>query len=210
MKKLSVILSVLALSASLTPLQADIDFTLGTKHESADAPDPENRYITDGENHIYLRIPLGWQASSSAAKIDLLPDQPSSQVQISQMHGVKALPLDPDGLAALRKSAQAAIPDGAKNVKPVAEVKDLLPVFGWKSFEVTFQYEFFGQQLQRSVLYINMLPGRVVQVSVTSTTADFENVHEKTRKLMFGWFEPKRDLSPDEAREYEEGSFKGS
>ena len=97
MKKLPVILSALALFAALTPLQADIDFTLGTKHESADAPDPENRYITDGENHIYMRIPRGWQTTSSTGKIDLLPGEPSSQVQISQVHGVQALPLDPDG-----------------------------------------------------------------------------------------------------------------
>ena len=110
----------------------------------------------------------------------------------------------------MRKSAQAAIPNGAKNIKPVAEVKDLVPVFGWKSFEVTYQYEFFGQDLQRSMLYINMFPGRVVQVSVTATVADFEKVHEQTRKLMVGWFEPKRDLSPDQARDYEEGGFKGS
>ena len=129
---------------------------------------------------------------------------------IRQLQGPPALPLDPAGLDALRKSAQAALPQGAKDIKPVGETRDLLPVFGWKSFEITFDYEFYGQQLRRSILYINMIPGRVVQVEVTSTLPDFENVHEKTRKLMFGWFEPNRDLSPSEARDYEAGGFKGS
>ena len=101
------------------------------------------------------------------------------------------------------------MPDGAKEVKAVGEVNDLLPVFGWKSFEVTFEYEYFGQRVQRSTLYVNMIPGRVVQVSVVALPADFEKVHEQMRKMMFGWFEPSRDLTPEQAQEYENGQFKG-
>ena len=63
--------------------------------------------------------------------------------------------------------------------------------------------------MRRSVLYINMIPGRVVQVSVTATPENFEKVHEKVRQFMFNWFEPKRDLNRDAAREYEEGGYKG-
>ena len=138
-----------------------------------------------------------------------LPEQASSHVQISQIGGVQAVPLDPTGLTVLRKQAQAALPAGAKNIKMTGEINDLLPVFGWKSFEVTFDYEFYGQQLRQSTLYINMIPGRVIQVDVTALATDFDNIHERMRKMMFGWFEPSRDLSPDEARQYENGEFKG-
>ena len=130
-------------------------------------------------------------------------------MQISQVHGPQALPLDPPGLDALRKSAQAALPEGSKDVKAAGEANDLLPIFGWKSFEVTFEYEFYGQQMRQSTLYVNMIPGRVVRVNVTALATDFDKVHEKMRKLMYGWFEPSRDLSPEEARQYESGEFKG-
>ena len=92
MKPSLVLLPLLALLASVSPLCANIDFTLGTKHSGAEAPDPENRFITDGNNHIYLRIPKGWSVTSSADKLTLLPDQPSSEVQISQVGGAQALP----------------------------------------------------------------------------------------------------------------------
>ncbi len=200
----------LALLGSAIPAPANINFTLATKHGSPESPDPENRYITDGENHIYLRIPRDWKATSSAERLEFMPPQTGSHVQISQVPGVQALPLDPAGLAALRKDAQARLPEGAKNIHAAGEENDLLPVFGWKSFEVTFEYEFYGQQMRRSMLYVNMIPGRVVQVSVTAVAADFENVHEKLRKLMFGWFEPNRDLPPEQARQYEAGEIRGS
>lgn len=210
MKNLLAATLALALLGTIPAARATIDFTLATKHGPPGSPDPENRYITDGENHIYMRIPHDWKAVSTPERLEFIPPQVSSQVQIGQLRGVQALPLTPEGLAALRKDAQARLPEGSKNIQATDEVNDLLPVFGWKSFEVTFQYEFFGQQMKRSTLYVNMIPGRVVQVSVTATVADFEAIHEQMRKLMFGWFEPKRDLTPEAARQYEAGEILGS
>ena len=197
-----------ALATTAAPLRAGIDFTLHTRQAEA-ASGSENQYITDGENHIYLHIPHGWSANGGGQLV-LSPDKPGSEVLIRQLGGAPALPLDAAGLAVLRKMAQAALPQGAKDIKPFGEINDLLPVFGWKSFEVTFDYNFFGQQMRRSFLYINMIPGRVVAVQVTAAVLDFDQVHEKVRKLMFGWFEPNRDLTPDAARDYEEGGLKGS
>ena len=146
---------------------------------------------------------------SSPEQLQFLPAQTGSQVQIGQLRGVQALPLDAAALEALRKDARAHLPEGAKDIKAVGEASDLLPVFDWKSFEVTFEYEFYGQTVRRSQLYINMLPGRVVQVGVTATPADFDKIHEEMRKMMFGWFEPNRSLTPDAAHEYESGEFHG-
>ena len=209
MKTTRLLASVLAALSAATPLRAGIDFTLHSRQTEA-ASGSENQYITDGDNHIYLHVPHGWSANGGGGQLVLVPDKPSSEVLIRQLGGAPALPLDATGLATLRKTAQAALPQGSKDIKQTGEINDLLPVFGWKSFEVTFDYNFFGQQMRRSFLYINMIPGRVVAVQVTSTASDFDEVHEKARKLMFGWFEPNRDLTPDAAREYEAGGFKGS
>lgn len=210
MKTIRPLLLVLGtLAAAAAPLRAGIDFTLHSRQTDA-ASGTENQYITDGDNHIYLHIPHGWSASGGGGQLTLVPNLPSSEVQVRQLAGPPALPLDPAGLDALRKSALASVPQGAKDIKPAGEIKDLLPVFGWKSFEATFEYEFYGQLMRHSVLYINMIPGRVIQVSVTSIAPDFEGVHESVRKMMFGWFEPKRDLNPDAAKEYEDGMYKGS
>ena len=210
MRTSSLLLPALVLFASVSTLSANIDFTLGTKYFGEGAPDPVNRFITDGNNRIYLRIPRGWSATSTAAMLTFVPEQPSTVVQVSQVAGVQALPMDADGLTALRKAAQKAVPEGAKAITPAGETSDLLPVMGWTSFEVTYDYEFFGQSMRRSLLYVNMLPGRVIQVSVNSTATDFDKVHGKMRNMIYGWFEPNRSLSPAEAKEYEEGGYRGS
>ena len=210
MKNLLVAGLVLALLGPARSAPADVNFALGIKHCSPESPDPENYYITDGDNHIYLRIPNDWKIASSPERLEFMPPETSSQVQLSQVNGARELPLDAPGLAALRKDAQARLPEGAKNVRAAGEDNGLLPVFGWKSFEVTFEYEFYGQQMRRSMLYVNMIPGRVVRVSVTAAVPDFEKIHEKMRRLMYGWFEPNRDLPPEQARQYEAGEIRGS
>lgn len=210
MKILRNLLVILAAAAAATPARAGLDFTLRSRHEGPQAAEPENRFISDGENHIYLHIPRKWTTMSSGEQLVLLPGKASCEAQITQVRGVQALPLDPTGLAALRKAAQETLPQGAKDIKLAGETNDLLPLFGWKSYETKFEYDFFGQAMSRSVLYINMIPGRVVRVSVTAPVTDFDKVHEQVRELMFGWFEPNRDLSPAAAREYEEGGYHGS
>ena len=117
------------LAATAVSARAGIDFTLRTRQEDAGAPDPEHRFITDGDNHIYLRIPKDWTASGGGNQLVLTPGQPSGEVVISQLQGVQALPLDPAGLTALRQSAQAAVPQGAKNIKPTGEIIDLAASF---------------------------------------------------------------------------------
>ena len=207
--KTTLLLLLGSLAVAALPLQAGIDFTLHDKHEGEGMPDSGNRYISDGDSHIYLHIPRGWSANGAGSSLLLLPDQASSEVVIRQLSGPPALPLDPTGLEALRKATQATLPQGASNIKASGETKDLLPFPEWKSFEAAFDYDFYGVPMRRSVLYINMVPGRVIQVSVSAPTTEFDQVHELTRQLMFNWFEPKRELSPESAKDYEEGKYQG-
>ena len=57
--------------------------------------------------------------------------------------------------------------------------------------------------MRRSLMYINMLPGRVVQLSVVAAEADFDQVHKAGRQILSSWFEPSRVLPPDLQKKYE-------
>ena len=195
--------AILASTLGNFPARA-IDFTLRNMNVASEGMTLSSSYITDGDNKIMLRIPGGWKANDSPAALVLIPAQANSQVTLAQVH-VQALPLDPAGQDALAKEVLKSIPSSAKKVEAQPVQNDVLPIRGWTSVELVYRYELFGQSMRRSVVFINMLPGRVVQWTTAAPDAVFDAVHEQARVLMFNWFEPKRELSPKMAREYEEG-----
>ena len=204
--RLPVAIALLSLAASHS-LRA-IDFTLRRFGAATEGTSLSTSYITDGDNKIMLRIPADWKAVDGPAGLDLTPTKPGSDVNISQVN-VQALPLDAGGKSALQKQAEGQIPKGALKITALPVGDNVLPVDGWKSVEFTYRYELFGQSMRRSVCYINMLPGRVVQWTVAAPDESFDAVHEDARVLMFHWFEPKRELSPEMARQYEAGELHG-
>ncbi len=210
MRSLRLPFAVALLSAVWSAPLFALDFTLKHQGGLADGAKSDNAYITDGSNKIFLRIPNTWKVSDSAQALDLIPQQSGSRVVIEQVSGKQALAFDAAGQHELDTNAGKTLPAGSKNVTELPPRTDLLPIFGWTTLEICHRYEFYGQGMRRGILYVNMIPGRVVQVTVTAPDAVFDAVHEQMRLVMSGWFEPKRDLPPDLARKYEEGTLGGS
>ncbi len=204
MHRFSLALVALSLVAGASTAEA-LDFTLRQMNVASEGMSMSSSYITDGDNKIMLRIPNSWKASDSPAALDLVPDQAGSSVNITQVKTKDLLPLDAGSKQNLLKEVTAQIPGGAKKVEALPEVTDLLPIYKWTSVEFAHRYEFFGQTVRRGVLFVNMQPGRVVRVTITAPDKDFDNIHEQTRVMMYHWFEPKRELAPEMARQYEEG-----
>ena len=202
---------VLALGSILmaSPLLA-LDFTLRHDNIRAEALSQAATYITEGDSKIMLTIPNNWKVLDSPTGLDLTPARAGSRVTISQIGGVQSLPMDASGRVELLKRVVAQLPGGAKNVEALPPVDNLVPIFKWTSVEFSHRYDFYGQKMRRSVLFINMLPGRVVQMSVIAPDDFFEEVHNQARMIISNWFEPKRDLPPELAREYESGQPHGT
>lgn len=187
----------------LQPLHA-LDFSLRrTQLAATEGPSTAGAYITDGDSKIFLQIPRTWKVSDSPKALDILPDKANCRVTVSQVNA-KTLALDAPGRELLQKQVVSQIPEGAKQVEALPVTEGLLPTSHWTSIEWTYRYEFFGQTIRRSVCYVNMLPGRVVQWSVTAPDDVFDAVHEQARVLMFQWFEPKKEMAPEQAKAYEE------
>ncbi len=210
MNRLRLSLATALLSAVCSSPLLALDFTLKHQGGSADGAPSDNTYITDGPNKIFMRFPNTWKVSDSAHALDCIPPQGGSRVVIEQVGGKQAVALDAAGRSELGANVGKTLPSGARNVMELPARTDLLPVFGWTTLELSHRYEFYGQVMRRSVLYVNMIPGRVVQVTVTAPDAAFDDVHEQMRLILSGWFEPKRDLPPGLAQKYEDGTLGGS
>ena len=200
---------ILALALWVSPASA-LDFTVHHGQASADGASLDSTYILDGDSKIFMRIPRDWQIADSPGALELIPNVANGRVRIENVAGVSALALDPAGKIALRKQVDGAVPPGAKNVAALPDEDNPLPIFGWKDVEMTRSYDFYGQTICHGVIFLNMRPGRVVQVTITAPKADYNKLHDAVRLLMFSWFEPSKDLSKETARKLEEGTMGGS
>ena len=153
-----------------------------------------------------MRIPAAWKVSNSEEALDLIPDAGNSKVRMARFPEAKPFTIDDAGGRDLSALAASQLPSDAKNVVPLPVEINPLPLFGWKTLEATCRYDYFGQIMRRSVMYLSMLPGRVVQLTVIAPDADFDKVHKQARQIMGSWFEPTRDLPPDLLQKREEAA----
>ena len=188
------------------PAPAALDFTVRHGRVSADGAFQDRPYITDGDRKIFLWIPKGWKTTDSANAVEFVPEFAGARIRFENVSGVRALPLDEAGKVVLRERVDKSLPSGAKNVLPSPEVESPLSINGWQSAEFSRTYEFYGQAISHSVMFINMEPGRVVQVTVTAPKDSFEKVHDAVHALLFSWSEP----SPELLRKLESGEVRGS
>ena len=196
-------LALALLAATASPLRA-LDFTLHRIQATSGALQTTKSYFLDGDSKVFIDIPLDWKVTDSAVMLDCLPSRPDSHVVIEQA-GSKPWAFDEPARIDLRKRAQSSIPQGAKEVKPLPEQTDLIPLDGWSSLEIADTYTFFGQQMHRAVVFFNLPEKRVWQVTITAPEADFAKVHEQTRLMLYDLFEPEKMLSGTALQRYRDG-----
>lgn len=195
--------SLAALLLAATPAMAALDFTLQHKALPADGISMDQVYITDGESKIFFRVPPAWKVSNSAQSLDFVPDTAGAMVHVEPYAGPKLLTIDQAGGRDLLQQATAQLPHDAKNPAAYPAELNPLPLFGWQTLEVAFRYDYFGAPVRRSVMYLSMIPGRVVQMTVIAPESSFAKVHKQACQLMGSWFEPSRDLPPDLRAKYD-------
>jgi hypothetical protein len=186
-----------------SPARAGLDFNLQHKALSADGLSLDKPFISDGPSKIFLTIPRNWGISDGGAGMDLTPEVANSSVRIGNYQGSKLLTIDQAGGQDLLGQINAQLPPDAKNAKVLTVNLNPLAIFGWQTMEVTLTYDYFGQAMRRSLMYLSMFPGRVVQFTVVAPDADFDKVHKAARQILSSWFEPSRDLPPDLQEKYE-------
>ena len=180
-----------------------LDFTLHRKLAVADAIKVERTFIMDGPSKIYLQLPAKWVVADTARSLDFTPDRVPSSVRVEQVDGMKNLSLDEAGKVLLRqRMASASLPE-ATNIKTLSEKPDTLSILDWKSFEITQSYHLSGQNFRRGMLFLDLGAGRVLQMTISATDKDFDDIHADAFSLMSSWFEPSKDLPPALARAYE-------
>ena len=194
------LIPVLAFAAGTT--DGALDFTVAHKAMTTDAIQVDNPYITDGTSKIFLRIPPTWKVIGNAQALDCFPEGTLSEVRLEPFKGDKLLTIDQAGTRDLMQQSTSQLPADAKNVTALPAELNPLPIFGWSTLEASVRYDLLGRLMRRSVMYVSMLPGRVLQLTVIGPDADFDKLHKQARQMLGSWFEPSRDLPPELQRKY--------
>ncbi len=192
-----------ALVLTAATASAEVDFTLQRRAMQTDAIAVDKPYITDGASKIYLQYPGNWQVFDGADGLDFTPNGSNARIRLGRYQGSE-LTIDEAGARALLQQINARVPKEATNVVALPANYNPLPLFGWTDLEVTVRYDFYGQTVRQSLMYVHMKPGRLIEFSMTAPDKEFEGLYRPARSVLSSWFEPSRDLPPELARQYEE------
>jgi hypothetical protein len=185
-------LATLAFALLASHAQA-IDFHLRSADTLADGNPVRLMYFSDGAQRIYYDPPARWERSGDAQAATFRPKnltQATVKIENSPADHAR-IPLDEAGIEVLRKFARTLLPAEATDVGEIWEVTNPTVLQGWTSFEVGFDYSYFGRHFCRSVLFINLDSKRQVHFIVDAIPAEFDALYKTTYRTLATWWEPK-------------------
>ena len=182
--------ALLLLAAAPRPAARALDMTLHTESFEQDGLPGSRTYLEAGATHVYLSLPPTWTLKgNSPAAITLNPETYPEAVVRLESADVPGFTPDDKGSADLQARAARLVPEGAKEVKLMRTLPNVLPIAGWKSWETIYDYNFFGQILRQSILYLDAGQGRVVRLVVQAPQTAFPRVYPSARGIVLTWHE---------------------
>jgi hypothetical protein len=172
-------------AALLRHADAGIDFTpTGGERTLEGVVFKQILFHQDGHTISYEQ-PRGWTYTGEASGMKLSPPN-LSQAQALMEQAPLSAPQNFDEATAkqLQQQVLASVPNGAQNIALISEEKNPLRVNRQETYEVTVGYNFFGQDYELSVLFVN-LPDTQMRFRTVARKPDFEKVHREFRASLF-------------------------
>lgn len=142
----------------------------------------------DESTEVLLDLPKDWSTSSTAICVTSSPpSRPNDQIQLEKSLLTPDTSFQEKGLETYRQRSLAMIPRGAQNIHVVGEQADPLPIFGWKDYEFTVDYDFYGQTFRRGTFFINIDSKLQLVMTTTSAPDTFAAMHTAAFRVLRSW-----------------------
>lgn len=183
MKKASpLLLALVAMS-----VQASIDFTPERTDRVLDGVKFQQLVFHENGRSITYEQPRGWTYNASATQISFTPlNIALAQASIEQSSLPAPQNFDETTIKNLRQQVIDSVPPSSRNVTITSEEKNSVIVNRHETYEVTIAYEAFGQEFQRSIVFLN-LSDTQLRFRLTARKQDFEKLHKAFRGSIFSW-----------------------
>jgi hypothetical protein len=163
------------LSAILT-VKSGIDFTPGIGGRTLEGIKFTELYFRENGRKISYEQPRGWTYSGDSSRIKFTP--PGVTQAFGEM-GQAPLPapqnFDDVTIKILQQKVVGSLPSNS-DVTLVQAERNPLMINQHETFEVTVEYQLYGERYQQSVLFMN-LPDTQLTFRFLSRKADFDKLH---------------------------------
>lgn len=168
--------------------QAELQLTPKISRYEADGVKIELLAFSDGGGQeITYSPPRGWEYSGSATKFTLRPPgKPQAEGTIVRTSVSEPAAFDDPTMKKLAAEVLASVPGGSTNVTLVSQAKNPLLIAQKETFLVTISYTFYGQNYQRSMMFLNR-GNEQVRFQFVSRAADFKNLQMAFQASQVTW-----------------------
>jgi hypothetical protein len=166
--------------------QGSIDFTPHVAEQTLAGIVFKQLIFHENDKKIAYEQPRGWSYSADAARLRMTPpDVGQAQGEIDQSPLPKPQNFDEETVKALQQRILDSVAN-AQKMRVVGEQLNPVVINGHETYEVTVEYELYGQQFAASVIFMN-LPDTQVRFRVSARKQDFEKVQKAFRASLYSW-----------------------
>jgi len=140
-----------------------------------------------GGKDITYGPPAGWEYSGSATSFTLHPPgKPQAEGTIVRINLSQPAVFDDETMKKLTAEVLASVPGRSTNVTLVSQEKNPVLIERKETFLVIVAYTFYGENYQRSMMFLNR-GNEQVRFQFVSRTADFKALQAAFRGSHFTW-----------------------
>jgi hypothetical protein len=152
---------------------ADLQLTPKASESWVDGAKIKFLAFSDGSGKdVTYGPPAGWECSGSSTKFTLHPPKSQAEGTISRMSLSKPAVFDDETMKKLTTEVLASVPGGSTGVTLVSQEKNPLLIAQKETFLVIVSYAFYGENYQRSMMFLNR-GNEQVRFQFVSRAADF-------------------------------------
>lgn len=182
---------VLAFLDLILVVSARADLNLSPKLVGFDGDGVKFQHLvfSDGsDKEITYQQPDGWQYSGGESKLTLHP-QGKTQATGTITKIVLGQPgmFDEENRKKLTEEALVGVPSGSTNVTLVSQEMNPVKIGGKETFLVIVSYVFYGEQYERSVMFMNR-GSEQIRFQLASRAADFKDLQRAFLASQFTWY----------------------
>jgi hypothetical protein len=180
---------VVALSGlfAVASARGDLQLTPRVDEFELDGTKMKQLAFSDGDQKVTYQSPRGWDYSGSATLLTLRPPgKPQAEATVSIVPLSKPAKFDDEALKTLVSEVTSSVPKGSENVVVISQEKNPLLINRKETFLVVVGYRFYGQNYNRSVLFVNR-EKQQIRCQLVAREGDFKDLQKAFLGSQYTW-----------------------
>jgi hypothetical protein len=166
---------------------AELSLAPRTLDYNADGATLRHLEFSDNGKTVTYQAPRGWAYSGNSTQLTLRPpNMAQAEGTIAWVCLDRPAEFDDETMEKLTAEVLASVPEESTNVTLVSQEKNPLLIARKETFLVIVSYTFYGENYQRSMMFLNR-GNEQVRFQFVSRAADFKRCQTAFQRSHFTW-----------------------